>query len=43
MSHVLDPEYYDRACGELGRKTVVAVMDEIARMGNGYPRSALTP
>jgi 2,3-dihydroxyphenylpropionate 1,2-dioxygenase len=33
MSHVLDPEYYDRACGELGRKTVVAVMDEIARMG----------
>ena len=33
MSHVLDPEYYDRACGELGRKTVVACMDEIARMG----------
>ena len=33
MSHVLDPEYYDRACGAVGRKTVVAVMDEIARMG----------
>ena len=31
MSHVLDPEYYYRACGELGRKTVVAVMDEIAQ------------
>ena len=33
MSHVLDPDYYDRACGELGRRSVVAAMDEIARMG----------
>ena len=24
MSHVLDPEYYDRACGALGRRTVQA-------------------
>ena len=33
MSHVLDPDYYERACGAVGRQTVVAVMDEIARMG----------
>lgn len=33
MSHVLDPEYYERACGAVGRQTVVAVMAEIARMG----------
>jgi 2,3-dihydroxyphenylpropionate 1,2-dioxygenase len=33
MSHVLDPDYYERACGALGRQTVVAVMAEIARMG----------
>ena len=33
MSHVLDPEYYDRACGAVGRQTVEAVMAEIARMG----------
>ena len=33
MSHVLDPDYYDRACGAVGRQTVVAVMAEIARMG----------
>jgi 2,3-dihydroxyphenylpropionate 1,2-dioxygenase len=33
MSHVLDPDYYDRACGELGRRSVVAAMNEIARMG----------
>src|SRR2546425_909697 len=26
MSHVLDPEYYDRACGAVGRQTVEAVM-----------------
>jgi 2,3-dihydroxyphenylpropionate 1,2-dioxygenase len=30
---VLDPDYYDRACGDLGRRSVVAAMDEIARMG----------
>jgi 2,3-dihydroxyphenylpropionate 1,2-dioxygenase len=33
MSHVLDPDYYDRACGELGRRSVLAAMAEIARMG----------
>jgi 2,3-dihydroxyphenylpropionate 1,2-dioxygenase len=33
MSHVLDPDYYERACGARGRQTVVAVMAEIARMG----------
>ena len=33
MSHVLDPDYYDRACGAVGRRTVVEVMAEIALMG----------
>src|SRR5512144_233329 len=33
MSHVLDPEYYDRACGPAGKATVEACMAEIARMG----------
>jgi 2,3-dihydroxyphenylpropionate 1,2-dioxygenase len=33
MSHVLDPDYYDRACGAVGRRTVEAAMAEIARMG----------
>jgi 2,3-dihydroxyphenylpropionate 1,2-dioxygenase len=33
LSHVLDPDYYDRACGELGRRSVLAAMAEIARMG----------
>ena len=33
MSHVLDPEYYQRACGALGRRTVEACMAEIGRMG----------
>jgi 2,3-dihydroxyphenylpropionate 1,2-dioxygenase len=33
MSHVLDPDYYDRACGALGRQSVLAAMAEIARMG----------
>ena len=33
MSHVLDPDYYDRACGAVGRQKVAAVMAEIARMG----------
>ena len=26
MSHVLDPEYYQRACGALGRRTVEECM-----------------
>jgi 2,3-dihydroxyphenylpropionate 1,2-dioxygenase len=33
MSHVLDPDYYERACGAVGRRTVEAAMAEIARMG----------
>jgi len=33
MSHVLDPEYYDRACGPVGKATVETCMAEIARMG----------
>src|SRR5712692_10825267 len=33
MSHVLDPDYYQRACGDEGRQKVTACMTEIARMG----------
>ena len=33
MSHVLDPEYYDRACGAVGRQKVEAAMTAIAEMG----------
>src|ERR1051326_3304968 len=33
MSHVLDPDYYEAACGMVGRRTVEAVMNEIRRMG----------
>jgi len=33
MSHVLDPDYYDRACGALGRRTVTECMAAIAQMG----------
>lgn len=36
MSHVLDPEYYDRACGAVGRRTVEGCMAEIARMGERF-------
>ena len=36
MSHVLDPEYYDRACGALGRRTVQACMAQIAAMGERF-------
>src|ERR671925_2450027 len=36
MSHVLDPEYYDRACGALGRRTVTECMAQIARMGERF-------
>jgi 2,3-dihydroxyphenylpropionate 1,2-dioxygenase len=34
MSHVLDPDYYERACGAVGRRTVEAAMREIAAMGD---------
>ena len=33
MSHVLDPDYYERACGAAGRQKVTECMAEIARMG----------
>jgi hypothetical protein len=33
MSHVLDPDYYQRACGDEGRRKTVECMAEIARMG----------
>src|SRR4029453_12527748 len=33
MSHVLDPDYYERACGATGRQKVEAAMREIAAMG----------
>src|SRR5439155_329554 len=36
MSHVLDPEYYDRACGALGRRTVQECMAQIAAMGERF-------
>lgn len=34
MSHVLDPEYYDHACGPVGRLMVEEVMAEIRGMGD---------
>ncbi|MGH7310525.1 MAG: hypothetical protein ACREK6_17710 [Candidatus Rokuibacteriota bacterium] len=36
MSHVLDPEYYQAACGDVGRQTVTAAMEAIARMGERF-------
>ena len=36
MSHVLDPDYYDHACGAVGRQKVEAAMVEIARMGERF-------
>ncbi|HEX3175306.1 MAG TPA: hypothetical protein VHZ49_01430 [Methylomirabilota bacterium] len=33
MSHVLDPDYYQAACGDIGRQKVTAAMDAIAQMG----------
>jgi 2,3-dihydroxyphenylpropionate 1,2-dioxygenase len=33
MSHVLDPDYYDRACGPAGRRMITETMAEIAAMG----------
>ena len=36
MSHVLDPEYYQAACGDVGRHTVTAAMDAIAKMGDRF-------
>ena len=36
MSHVLDPEYYQAACGDLGRQKVIEAMDAIAGMGDRF-------
>ena len=36
MSHVLDPDYYQRACGDDGRQKVTDCMAEIARMGERF-------
>src|SRR5438309_6479181 len=33
MSHVLDPDYYDAACGPVGRRQVEDVMEAIRQMG----------
>ena len=42
MSHVLDPEYYDRACGAVGKATVEACMTAIGHMGERMPPRAPT-
>jgi 2,3-dihydroxyphenylpropionate 1,2-dioxygenase len=34
MSHVLDPDYYDHACGQVGRRMVEEIMTEIRKMGD---------
>jgi 2,3-dihydroxyphenylpropionate 1,2-dioxygenase len=36
MSHVLDPDYYERACGKPGREKTDAVMAAIAAMGERF-------
>src|SRR5688572_31184809 len=36
MSHVLDPEYYQAACGDVGRQKVTAAMEAIAHMGDRF-------
>ncbi len=36
MSHVLDPDYYQAACGDVGRQKVTAVMAAIAAMGERF-------
>ena len=36
MSHVLDPQYYEDACGMSGRRKVEACMTEIRTMGNTF-------
>jgi len=33
MSHVLDPDYYQAACGDVGRQKVTAAMTAIEQMG----------
>ena len=36
MSHVLDPDYYEAACGLTGRRTVEACMAEIRKLGETF-------
>lgn len=36
MSHVLDPDYYDRACGALGRRMITETMTAIGEMGTRF-------
>ena len=36
MSHVLDPDYYQAACGDVGRQKVTATMAAIAAMGERF-------
>jgi hypothetical protein len=36
MSHVLDPDYYQAACGDVGRQKVTAAMAAIAAMGERF-------
>jgi len=39
MSHVLDPDYYERACGAVGRRTVEECMAQIRQMGERFAAS----
>src|SRR5205823_2006011 len=36
MSHVLDPDYYQAACGLSGRRKVEACMAEIGKLGDTF-------
>ena len=36
MSHVLDPDYYQAACGDVGRQKVTAAMAAIEAMGERF-------
>jgi 2,3-dihydroxyphenylpropionate 1,2-dioxygenase len=36
MSHVLDPDYYERACGAVGRRKITDTMAAIAQMGERF-------
>src|SRR5262245_18548986 len=36
MSHVLDPDYYQAACGPVGRRTVEACMAEVGKLGDTF-------
>ena len=40
MSHVLDPDYYQAACGDVGRQKVTATMAAIAAMGDRFAATA---